>query len=231
MPFLTEALWQLIPHKGESIMMADWPQLEDSEPLPTDANAGQWSDITIYEHYAHTPRKDVSSRDRISDVDIPFRVDELKEKSNWQIKSTSAMFNPSLHAIPSHLPLPPPPDASSTLQFLACTAQLPTHLSVWRTHNRTWHHRLDVHQSWEFYFLRLFSCDITSTLLFCSVLFSFTEAGFKSLQGLVRTIRNARSEYNVEPGRKIAALVRLSSSSPSASVFAELLETEGIHLK
>lgn len=54
-----------------------------------------------------------------------------------------------------------------------------------------------------------------------------TEAGFKSLQGLVRTIRNARNEYNVEPGRKIAALVRLTSTSPSAAVFAELLDTEG----
>ena len=55
------------------------------------------------------------------------------------------------------------------------------------------------------------------------------EAGFKSLQGLVRTIRNARNEYNVEPGRKIAALVRLTSTSPSAAVFAELLDTEGTH--
>lgn len=27
MPFLTEVLWQLIPHEGESIMLADWPQM------------------------------------------------------------------------------------------------------------------------------------------------------------------------------------------------------------
>lgn len=86
-------------------MMADWPQLEDSEPLPTDANAGQWSDITIYKHLAHTPCKDVSSRDRIADVDILFRVDESKKESSWQITSTSAMSKPSLHAIPSPLPL------------------------------------------------------------------------------------------------------------------------------
>ena len=72
---------------------------------------------------------------------------------------------------------------------------------------------------------------MTYSALFSSALFYsvLTEAGFKSLQGLIRTIRNARSEYNVEPGRKIAALVRLSSTSPSAAVFAELLETEGIH--
>ena len=56
---------------------------------------------------------------------------------------------------------------------------------------------------------------------------SVVEAGFRSLQGLVRTIRNARNEYNVEAGRKIGALVRLTSSSPSSAVFAELLETEG----
>jgi type IV secretory pathway component VirB8 len=46
----------------------------------------------------------------------------------------------------------------------------------------------------------------------------------------VRTIRNARNEYNVEAGRKIGALVRLSSSSPSSAVFAELLETEGTYI-
>ena len=40
MPFLTEALWQLIPHSGDSIMVADWPQLEDSEALPLDHTAG-----------------------------------------------------------------------------------------------------------------------------------------------------------------------------------------------
>ena len=45
----------------------------------------------------------------------------------------------------------------------------------------------------------------------------------------MRTIRNARNEYNVEAGRKIGALVRLSSSSPSSAVFAELLETEGTY--
>jgi hypothetical protein len=43
MPFLTEALWQLIPHTGDSIMIADWPQLEDSAPLPLDPNAGALS--------------------------------------------------------------------------------------------------------------------------------------------------------------------------------------------
>jgi len=30
MPFLTEALWQLAPHKGDSIMTSSWPLLEDS---------------------------------------------------------------------------------------------------------------------------------------------------------------------------------------------------------
>eukprot|EP00598_Pedospumella_elongata_P003041 CAMPEP_0184984386 /NCGR_PEP_ID=MMETSP1098-20130426/13368_1 /TAXON_ID=89044 /ORGANISM="Spumella elongata, Strain CCAP 955/1" /LENGTH=935 /DNA_ID=CAMNT_0027508357 /DNA_START=347 /DNA_END=3154 /DNA_ORIENTATION=- len=28
MPYLTETLWQLIPHDGESIMLADWPQMQ-----------------------------------------------------------------------------------------------------------------------------------------------------------------------------------------------------------
>jgi len=29
MPYLTETLWQLIPHDGESIMLADWPQMQE----------------------------------------------------------------------------------------------------------------------------------------------------------------------------------------------------------
>jgi len=36
--------------------------------------------------------------------------------------------------------------------------------------------------------------------------------GFKSLQALVRSIRNARAEYNVEAGKKIGALIRIGSN-------------------
>jgi len=38
MPFITEELWQRLPHKGSSLMVADWPQLTD-DALPTDAAA------------------------------------------------------------------------------------------------------------------------------------------------------------------------------------------------
>lgn len=31
MPYLTETLWQLIPHDGESIMLADWPQMQPAD--------------------------------------------------------------------------------------------------------------------------------------------------------------------------------------------------------
>lgn len=31
MPFLTEEIWQVLPHQGDSIMMADWPQVNDAE--------------------------------------------------------------------------------------------------------------------------------------------------------------------------------------------------------
>jgi hypothetical protein len=78
---------------------------------------------------------------------------------------------------------------------------------------------------------RINSPSLTSTALHhYNLSITITEAGFRSLQGLVRTIRNARNEYNVEAGRKIGALVRLSSSSPSSAVFAELLETEGTYV-
>ena len=40
MPFLTETLWQLTPHTGTSIMLADWPVPRDTtEPLAMDPNA------------------------------------------------------------------------------------------------------------------------------------------------------------------------------------------------
>lgn len=38
MPFVTESLWQLIPHEGVSIMLAEWPQMND-RTIPTDDEA------------------------------------------------------------------------------------------------------------------------------------------------------------------------------------------------
>jgi len=38
MPYLTETLWQLIPHAGDSIMISQWPQLDD-ETLAVDESA------------------------------------------------------------------------------------------------------------------------------------------------------------------------------------------------
>lgn len=39
MPYVTEVLWQIIPHDGSSIMIAEWPLMEDCEELPSDALA------------------------------------------------------------------------------------------------------------------------------------------------------------------------------------------------
>jgi valyl-tRNA synthetase len=43
MPYLTETLWQQLPHTERSVMLADWPQLQDEagseSALPTDAAA------------------------------------------------------------------------------------------------------------------------------------------------------------------------------------------------
>jgi valyl-tRNA synthetase len=43
MPYLTETLWQQLPHAERSVMLADWPQLQDEagseSALPTDATA------------------------------------------------------------------------------------------------------------------------------------------------------------------------------------------------
>ena len=38
MPFLTEELWQRLPHDGPSLMISHWPQSGD-EPLPVDEAA------------------------------------------------------------------------------------------------------------------------------------------------------------------------------------------------
>uniref|UniRef100_A0A7S3F538 valine--tRNA ligase n=1 Tax=Haptolina ericina TaxID=156174 RepID=A0A7S3F538_9EUKA len=40
MPFITEEVWQRLPHEGPSLMIADWPQRDD-EPLCVDADAEQ----------------------------------------------------------------------------------------------------------------------------------------------------------------------------------------------
>lgn len=45
---------------------------------------------------------------------------------------------------------------------------------------------------------------------------------FGSIQSLVRTIRNARAEYNVEAGKKIAAVVVAPSTSMKAKIEAEV---------
>ena len=42
MPFITEELWQRLPHEGDSLMVAPWPQ-EDEAELPVDeASIGQF---------------------------------------------------------------------------------------------------------------------------------------------------------------------------------------------
>jgi valyl-tRNA synthetase len=38
MPFVTEELWQRLPHEGPSLMISFWPQRDD-EPLPVDTEA------------------------------------------------------------------------------------------------------------------------------------------------------------------------------------------------
>ena len=38
MPFITEELWQRLPHNGPSLMIASWPQ-RDEQPLPVDKEA------------------------------------------------------------------------------------------------------------------------------------------------------------------------------------------------
>lgn len=38
MPFITEALWQQLPRKGEALMVAPWPKVDDT-PLAVDESA------------------------------------------------------------------------------------------------------------------------------------------------------------------------------------------------
>jgi len=38
MPFITEEVWQRLPHEGPSLMISHWPQMDD-EPLPVDETA------------------------------------------------------------------------------------------------------------------------------------------------------------------------------------------------
>ena len=39
MPFITEVLWQVAPHRGSSLMLAEWPLMATAAALPVDAAA------------------------------------------------------------------------------------------------------------------------------------------------------------------------------------------------
>lgn len=47
------------------------------------------------------------------------------------------------------------------------------------------------------------------------------DAQFEALQAAVRAVRNARAEYGVEPGRKVAATFRVASPELRAALEAE----------
>jgi hypothetical protein len=49
-----------------------------------------------------------------------------------------------------------------------------------------------------------------------------TRKGLLPLQAAVRAVRNARAEYGVEPGRKIAAIFAVASPELRAALQAEL---------
>jgi valyl-tRNA synthetase len=39
MPFITEELWQKLPHAGDSLMISRWPVMDEDEALPLDSDA------------------------------------------------------------------------------------------------------------------------------------------------------------------------------------------------
>ena len=78
MPFLTEALWQQIPHDGASIMVSDWPKMEESSALSVDSEAGKWNKgIGI--------RSEGQEWDRIESNQIGFKIVRLWEFGNSRI--------------------------------------------------------------------------------------------------------------------------------------------------
>ena len=52
------------------------------------------------------------------------------------------------------------------------------------------------------------------------------EADFGRLQEMIRAVRNARSEYNVEPGRRVAALIAAAEYTALVRVNKELLVSQ-----
>lgn len=47
-------------------------------------------------------------------------------------------------------------------------------------------------------------------------------AHYEALQGIVRSIRNARAEYNVETGKKIGAVIVVENEQERAALESEL---------
>jgi len=79
MPFITEELWQRLPHVGDSIMIAPWPQQRDADALPVDAAAvaqfGAFQELTrsvrnARAEYRVEPAKRIAATVCVSDAGL-----------------------------------------------------------------------------------------------------------------------------------------------------------------
>jgi valyl-tRNA synthetase len=75
MPFITEEVWQRIPHKGESIMVAEWP-------MPESLDEKAESDMEVIQNVTRAVRNMKSSHNipLSRDVTIYIRTDKAKRK-------------------------------------------------------------------------------------------------------------------------------------------------------
>ena len=159
MPFITEEVWQRLPHEGPSLMIADWPQRDD-EPLCVPRG----------------PTRSAQGRPACDHCQ-PVSPRPL----HW---FPSLRVRRPLHTICP--PSPPPSTPPST----PISSLIP---------------------------------DAVPRFWLCSCVDADAEQRFGSLQALVRSVRNARAEYRVEPGKLIAATVIAGELEPTLAA-----ETEAI---
>jgi len=87
MPYVTEALWQRLPHEGETIMRAKWPQMPGDPPLAVDDKAT--AQFALFQdtvramrnaraEYKVEPGKKIPATVCVADADTRARFEEEK---------------------------------------------------------------------------------------------------------------------------------------------------------
>ena len=90
MPFITEEIWQTIPHEGESIMVSKWPEYEESNNYPEDEAAMEKLIACIRAIRNRRAEMNVPPSKKANLFVVTNDADLFKDTKNFFIKLASA---------------------------------------------------------------------------------------------------------------------------------------------